>query len=34
MTQGDIENGGLLWVVGVTRDKPAKFVIFRIEQTG
>src|SRR5262245_36030604 len=33
-TQGDIDNGRLMCVLGVRAIKPAEFVIFRIQQTG
>jgi len=32
MTQGDIDNGRLICIVGVAPVKPAEFVIFRIAQ--
>lgn len=32
MTQGDIDNGRLICVIGVAPVKPAEFVIFRITQ--
>ena len=30
MTQGDIDNGRLIWKIGVAPVKPAEFIIFRI----
>jgi phage tail sheath protein FI len=32
MTQGDIDNGRLICLVGVAPVKPAEFVIFRFSQ--
>ena len=32
MTQGDIDNGRLIMLIGIAPVKPAEFVIFRIGQ--
>jgi Bacteriophage tail sheath protein len=32
MTQDDIDNGRLIWVIGVAVIRPAEFMIFRISQ--